>query len=166
MHYWSPTHNITFRWIHIVYIVYYSEYFDHGRGLSQKYQCDDKWCINVLQDTFSDLLQYYNILNLWLYISNVYYIALDPNLLNYYVSTVCNIHFTNHRNPNKRFPAQLLIIYLYIMKSPQAVINFILESFPYLVTPKICSYHNYSISYGTLNMVWSSQTYQCHDNSS
>jgi hypothetical protein len=120
----------------------------------------------VLQDTFSDLLQYYNILNLWLYISNVYYIALDPNLLNYYVSTVYNIHFTNHRNPNKRFTAQLLIIYLYIMKAPQAVINFILESFPYLVTPKICSYHNYSISYGTLNMVWSSQIYQCHDNSS
>ena len=39
------------------------------------------------------------------------------------------------------------------MKTPQEVINYILESFPYLLTPKPGSYNNYSMSYGALNMV-------------
>ena len=50
----------------------------------------------------------------------------------------------------------------------QAVIKYILECFPYLLTPYLFSYHNYSMSYGTLNMehgVGSSQKYQFDDNS-
>jgi len=39
------------------------------------------------------------------------------------------------------------------MKMLQAVIKYILECFPYLLTPYLFSYHNYSMSYGTLNMV-------------
>ena len=42
---------------------------------------------------------------------------------------------------------------MYILKTPQAVINSTLASFPYLLIPKHCSYHNYSMSYGTLNMM-------------
>ena len=41
----------------------------------------------------------------------------------------------------------------HFMKTPQAVITYILESFPCLSTPEFCSYPNYSMSYGTLNMV-------------
>ena len=39
------------------------------------------------------------------------------------------------------------------MKTPQAMINYILECFPYMWIPTLCSYHIHSMSYGTLNMV-------------
>jgi len=90
----------------------------------------------------------------WLYIRNLYYTVLDPNLLNYDVFTAYNIHIYKSSKFECAFfslsPNDLTI---YTMKTPQEVIHYILERFPYLLTQEPCSYNNYLMSFGNLNML-------------